>query len=379
MKFNDLIFTFLKELNNFQYETGYAIRIWNIIFPVVNGNWYHLRVVLREHIFYISHVDGNTCPLEADTNNKIVNVSEPFYCNRKMEGSSNPDQIWTPIIKDSMRWIEEVKSDWIKSYKYIHKNYPFNNRYGTINSKFIRGRLEDYYCMNKELRNEKVNQFVELVESEYFENLDKFILKDMTANDYFSFCKIAYISYFSDVECFDRNLSGYEMYQNFSDGRHNGLLDINFDSKKEFSSWLNGKHPKFQHGGHPWEIIKGYSSININMFVERPDYWNKSGYRIRISASESCWVAAAVKMFLALYNAGIHVLITDYNEIRERLLDLDNIGIVPEYESTLNIRSNFSKTEKVYEVIHYDELENHKQILAPFINWKPLPILKPID
>jgi hypothetical protein len=41
--------------------------------------------------------------------------------------------------------------------------------------------------------------------------------------------------------------------------------------------------------------------------------------------------------------------------------------------------SDFPKEESVYGVIHYDELEDHKQTVSPFINWKPLPILKPVD
>ena len=52
MKFEDNVFTFLKDLNDFTYDLDYMDHKWNIIFPELNGAWNHLHVTKYKETFH---------------------------------------------------------------------------------------------------------------------------------------------------------------------------------------------------------------------------------------------------------------------------------------------------------------------------------------
>ncbi len=64
MKFEDNVFTFLKELSDFTYDLDYLDHKWNIIFQELNGAWNHLHVTKYKGTFYIIHIDGGLGSLE---------------------------------------------------------------------------------------------------------------------------------------------------------------------------------------------------------------------------------------------------------------------------------------------------------------------------
>ncbi len=72
----------------------------------------------------------------------------------------------------------------------------------------------------------------------------------MTASDYFSYCRIAYLAGKRKGEEVDESLSGREMYMRYADGRDEGLLDVDETSGQEFADWIDGTHPKRRGGGH---------------------------------------------------------------------------------------------------------------------------------
>lgn len=76
----------------------------------------------------------------------------------------------------------------------------------------------------------------------------------MTANDFFDYCKIAYIAGQRRDDHVDKPLSGREMYQHYADGRDEGLLQIDPNSPQEFSDWLDSKHPKRTMGDIPGKL-----------------------------------------------------------------------------------------------------------------------------
>ena len=82
-------------------------------------------------------------------------------------------------------------------------------------------------------------------------------------------------------------------------------------------------------------------------------------------------------MFLAIQKAKLPISIRDPEGIRKRILGLDNIGIVPNYQSLHRANQSFPKEQDVHDVVYYDDIGRYKQRLKPFITWKPLPILKP--
>lgn len=71
------------------------------------------------------------------------------------------------------------------------------------------------------------------------------------------------------------------------------------------------------------------------------------------------------------------ITIDDAEGIRKRLLGLDNIGIIPEYQFPHRANRHFDRKQDVYEVMHYSDLGRYKRRLTPFIAWEPLPLLVP--
>lgn len=167
------------------------------------------------------------------------------------------------------------------------------------------------------------------------------------------------------------------MYKCYADGRHEGLLEIDMNSEEAFADWLDGKHPKRDHGGHPWEIKRGGNTTHINLYVTRPRFREKEGFVVTINAPAITRMTEAIRMFLSLHAAGMPITMSDPDDIAKRLLAQDNIGIVPCYDSLHRANQSYPEDHRVHDVMYYDDLGRYKRRVKPFIIWHPLPILRP--
>jgi hypothetical protein len=363
---------FLKELRHFEYSLQSLDRIWDVIFPV-GKTWSHLRVTKYLETFYITHIDGDLPTLEVTSPMKVQEL--PGYGHSHFR-KKNSKEDWGDWIASASRWLAIVKKDWIKAYKQLQASYPLNRRYGIIPSSVVRASLADLYRVDVELGKAKMKQFIALVEGRYFIEDKQWTIGAMTAHDYFEYCKIAYLSSQRKDDNVDPHLSGREMYERYADGRDEGLLEIDEHSKEEFADWIDGKHPKKDTGGHPWEIKRGGNTTHINLCVARPPY-NREGFIVKINGPSLGRLKEAVCMFLGIHKAGLPISIEDPGGIRKRLLAQDNIGIVPCFNSLHRANQRFPDHQDVYDVLHYDDLGSCKLRCKPLITWEPLPLLKP--
>ena len=180
-------------------------------------------------------------------------------------------------------------------------------------------------------------------------------------------------------EAVNQSLSGREMYSQYADGRHEGLLDIDPASRQEFSDWIDGTHTKRGKGGHPWEIKRGGNTTHIDLTVFRPSSCRHEGFKIELRGESISRMVETMRMFLAIHEAGLPISITNPEGVRKRLLAQDKIGIIPSYDSLHRANQHFRQDEDVFDVMYYDDLGRFKQRIIPFITWEPLPILKPRD
>jgi hypothetical protein len=237
--------------------------------------------------------------------------------------------------------------------------------------------LPDAYRLDAELEAEKTAKFARLVEGGYCIKPDHGVVASMTATDYFNYCRIAYLAGKRPDETVAESWTGRKMYEHFADGRHDGLLDIDPESPQEFADWIDGNHPKKGSGGHPWEIKRGGNTTHIDLMVYRPSHFVKAGFKIELRAGAIHRMAEMIRMFLALHEAGLPISVSNPEGVRKRLLALDNIGIVPAYAPLHRANQQFAVADEVFDVMHYDELGRYKRRAAPFITWKPLPLLCP--
>lgn len=373
--FEEHVYALIAELDHFDYTMEASDHRWDVIFPHQTTRYsvYHYICVTKyQDTFYISHIDGNLCSLEIKLN-KSVQVAPSFG---RTFGEGDFAKKWKDLIVSACNWLKFAKKDWIKANKQVWTNYPLNRRYGIVNNSLIRESLVDLYRIDQELGKAKTKKFIKLVEQRGISNYQEAIVPSMSANDYFAYCKIAYISGQRKDDHVDENLSGREMYKRYADGRDEGLLGIAGDSKEEFADWIDGKHPKKSGGGHPWEIKRGGNTTHIDLSVFRPRY-TKDGFVVQVRGCSMTRLKEAICMFLGIHGAGLPITIDDPEGIRKRLLGQDNIGIVPCFHSLHRANQHFHEHDIVYDVMYYDDLGRYKKGITPFISWEPLPILKP--
>ncbi|MGA1826220.1 MAG: hypothetical protein ACMUIP_16310 [bacterium] len=378
MRFEDAVHTFLKELEDFDCDLSCLDLIWDVIFPDNKSKWYHVHVTKYRQTFYINHIDGDSCALEVGPK-KNIKVMESYGSVSYKNGSDDLSKVWGPIISSARKQLKILRKNWIKANKRLREAYPVNRRFGIVPHSLIKASLPDIYRLDKELGKAKSKKFIRLLEEGYFLKENKFIVESMTAQDYFEYCKIAYVAGKRKDDYVDESLSGREMYKSYADGRHEGLLDIEANSEHEFSDWIDGKHPKRTSGGHPWEIKRGGNTTHIDLSVSRPSFLKKEGFKIELHGDSITRLKETIQMFLALYEASVPISIADPEGIRKRLLAQDNIGIIPCYDSLHRANQHFQEDQYVYDVLHYDDLGRYKRRITPFITWEPLPVLKPKD
>jgi hypothetical protein len=378
MNFEKTVFNFLKELHKFDYSLSCIDLVWDFIFPNNKGRWFHVGVTKYKETYYISHIDGDTCGLEA-VPHKSVKVMDSMGFSSYEKGQDDPARVWMPLILAAQSWFKKALQDWPKLNRRVIAEYPLNRRYGIVPHSLIRLYLSDIYRVDQALGKKKCQKFIRLVEEGYFLGDKNTIVKTMCANDFFDYCRIAYIAGQRKGDSVDKKLSGKEMYKRYADGRHEGLLDINHKSKKEFADWIDGTHPKKSSGGHPWEIKRGGNTTHINLSVHRPSFYQKEDFKIELCGAAISRLTETIQMFLAIQEASKPISISDPEGIRRRLLAQDNIGIIPSYSSLHRANQRYREDQHVYDVFHYDELGRHKRKILPFITWEALPILKSKD
>lgn len=378
MKLTASILDLVNKLGDFSYELSALDRVWNILFPGKGKNWNHLHVNKYKHTFYITHVDGGDS-LEVEPR-KGVRAMDPMGASSySIEDHGQLATAWEPLIESTRNWLKIVRKDWIKANKRIQVEYPLRHRYGIVPNALIRAFLPDVHRLDKELGKGRAWKLVRLVEDGFFLKTENTEVSSMTADDYFQYCRIAYIAGKRKEEAVDVSLSGREMYSRYADGRHEGLLDINPASEQEFADWIDGKHPKRKGGGHPWEIKRGGNTTHIDLTVSRPSLYRQEGFKVELRGESIGRMVETMRMFLAIHEAKLPISIANPEGVRKRLLAQDNIGIIPSYASAHRANQNFSQDEDVFDVMHYDDMGRFKRRITPFVTWKPLPILKPRD
>lgn len=280
-------------------------------------------------------------------------------------------------ITDARSWLKITTRDWIKANKKVHEFYPLNRRFGIVSHAIVQASLVNIYRVDKELGPAKTKKFMHLVDSLYFFKKENTTRKSMSANDFFDYCKSAYIAGKQKDDHVDENMTGREMYERYADGRHDGLLDIDLSSEQEFADWIDGTHPKKNSGGHPWEIKRGGNTTHIDLYVTRPFSSITEDFVVTLDGPSFTRLKETLCIFLAIQKAGLPISIADPEGVYRRLSGQDNLGIVPCHRSLHRTNQHYPEHRRVYDVLHYDDFGRYKRRITPFITWEPLPILRP--
>lgn len=115
-------------------------------------------------------------------------------------------------------WMKVIRKDWIKANKQIQMKYPLQYHYGIAPHALIRASLPYIYRLDKELSKAPIRKMARLVEKDFFIKTENREVAAMTANDYFEYCRIAYIAGKRREETADSSLSRREIYARYAKG-----------------------------------------------------------------------------------------------------------------------------------------------------------------
>jgi hypothetical protein len=359
--------TFIQRLPAFEYEFDGDPR-WELVFSNGKRKWFYIVVSYYNGIYYIAEHIGDTASIQVDEHGEIT--ANTHY------GTAYSDKTkWPALFSLALEYLDRVEKDWVGEYCQLVSKFPYKYRQGVIHSKLARHYCTDIRRIDQELGDENLRKFVSMVENGKIDRFHDGRVKDLTAAKYFEYCKVAYLNSHLDLDEQTRQLSGIELYKLFADGRHEGLTEIDPDSVSEFRDWMEGKHPKRQQGGHPWEILRGGNTTHISLYVSKDRYGPENQYEIALRGNSIVRIAETLKIYLGLMDHQLTVAIDEPEKIRKRLLGQDSIGIVPEYLSLHRAQNMFD--EHVDDVMHLYSFGKAQKEICKLASWRELPCLRP--
>ena len=233
---------------------------------------------------------------------------------------------WT--LAQSKKAMQQIISGEYDSY--IKENLPFYYRTGTI----PRRELWQIIPSSREfdlagweddiLTAEEICTFQKLVEEHKTFRKEEFIIENITAAQFFAYCRIGYEG--NHIPHCQEFADDVELYRRLADGRDDGLTGIDLNSAEEFSRWMSGELKEFN-GGHPWEVLRGGNSTHVNLYVGTYDEVGTGKYYLYLAGLHR--PGEVIRFYIALRQHNIMVDLADRDELLARCLATDKVGIVP--------------------------------------------------
>ncbi len=354
---------FINDINLIQPEYSLSDRIWQ--FPMRFGpnqkDWTMFQATLYESTYYCYWAEWDLS-LELSMKGKI---KKPAFWSLYDDDSKKFEYMLTKFTQV----VQRITKDWLRVYRETLKDLPLDMRYGILPKSVTWKYYPDWYRADIDLGKMKTARFANYVRVGKFGSDYAGHHREMSLALFMKYCKVAYTANLRQFKgAIEKGMSGLEMYQRFADGRHEGLIELPLESSDAFKQWYHSGRG----GGHPWEVYRGGNTTHIDLGVtEKTDGWS-----IFLRGSSTSRMAETIRIALALEKAGLPVEIHDAEELRTRLLGMDNMGIIPNFIINHRASQNFEKADRVYDCAHLHDFSRKNRIL-PFVSWKPIDPLRP--
>ena len=279
--------------------------------------WWHERYPEETCWYQFSAVE------DAEIGYRAIFIGQKFVIEvdeRKEKDYPNDISEFAKWILDALNVAYQRLQD--GSYNdFVDANLPPQHRTGTLVRKYLWDAFPDARTsFFKNISPADVAEFVKYA-SEQDSDRRRLTnhLKEMTANDFFSFCALGY----KENNYEGCELTPREQYYKHADGRDDGLGEIDGDSPEAFHEWYNDRN---HHGGHPWEVCRGGNSTHVSLYVHE----DEDGYTLTVAGDAWTRTIESVKFYLALRRAGLPVYMMEAAALADRLTEKEKIGIVPE-------------------------------------------------
>lgn len=321
--------------------------------------WWHERYPEETCWYQFSAVE------DADIGYRAIFIGQKFVIEvdeRKEKDYPNDISEFAKWILDALNVAYQRLQD--GSYNdFVDANLPPQHRTGTLVRKYLWDAFPDARTsFFKNISPADVAEFVKCA-SEQDSDRRRLTnhLKEMTANDFFSFCALGY----KENNYEGCELTPREQYYKHADGRDDGLGEIDGDSPEAFHEWYNDRN---HHGGHPWEVCRGGNSTHVSLYVHE----DEDGYTLTVAGDAWTRTIESVKFYLALRRAGLPVYMMEATALADRLTEKEKIGIVPEGVMPAYCHSYFPN-EHIIDFMNLPD-ENREKLL-PHCVWQKEPVV----
>lgn len=351
----------IKQLMTLEPLRDYSDSYWSFYIPVTINRWEKLSITLYNKNYYFLFAGSNF---------------EMCYPEKKKEIEwDHPELKW--IVFEVPKIIKEIQKDLGVYYRQLHQKLPTKYRWGLVPRKAVNIHVHDIMRPDLDLGSRSTDKIVRWIEKNQHNKFK--IDKPMTLNIYLKYCKVAYMANAKKLGITE-NKSGMELYKRYADNRHEGLLDIDPNSSEAFNKWYSGS----RFGGHPWEIYRGGNTTHISLGIHKVDDWRLDKdsktpeYEIFLNGLSTVRLVETARIALAFIEEGMPFTFSNADEVRKKLLGLDNIGIVPEWYSTHRANQSFVTGLDVHDCLQLHDLTpQEKKLLKPYFSWLPLSVILP--
>lgn len=352
----------LEHLFKFQPVKDYSDEIWQFYIPSPRNQrkWLHQYFTKYQNTVY--WIINSDMQLEFDLKKKTLNEGQSF-------SSHFEEYDIAALIKSCVKILKKAGKDWLGYHRWFLRTLPKKYRFGLIQRRILWELMSDIYRPDLELTTKEYKLLMEVFEQQE-KSSDTLAISSPTLGTYLDYCKVAYLANFKKSKSsLKKEMSGLEMYKAMADGRHEGLIDIPPDSSEALIKWYHSGRG----GGHPWEICRGGNTTHIDLgILHEYDKWF-----IFLNGNSSGRMLETARMALAFHRKKMPFKWYGFKDVRLKMEGADNIGIIPERHSLHRANQLFDEKDKVFDCMHYYELEAAKTRAKTFITFLPIDPLYP--
>lgn len=252
--------------------------------------------------------------------------------------------------------------------EYLNAHLPYEYRHGIIQRKRLWELAPKFRKVHiKDLTEEEIEKFVKLCQ--YNELASKERMEQMTAGKYYEMCARCYhAAKYTELE----DKTPKQMFEKYGDRRDGGLSRLDENSAEDFEKWYNlswQEKWEIENPSHMWELSQGSSRTRLHLFPVK----DENGYFIQLSGGENYVTDETVKMFIALKELGIPVVLHNVDAIKNKILGIDEVGVIAEYEEGSSYTYGGFEESKILNFVHVEDVpeENRKNFIIS-VKWFPL-------
>lgn len=251
---------------------------------------------------------------------------------------------------------------------FLNKNLPYEYRHGTIQRK----RLWNFAPERQKydmgiLTQEDIVKFLNLCKNSELPSNER--INQMTAGKYYVFCSYCYrAALYEDLG----GKTTKQMFERYGDRRDGGLSKLDENSAQDFNKWYNlslQEKWEIENPSHMWELRQGGSRTRIHLTVMS----DKNGYYLVLSGGNHYVTDELVKMYIALKEYKVPVVLYGIEEVKSKILGLDQIGVIAEYEDGYSYTYGGFEKNHILNFVKIEEVpETNREEFIKTVEWFPL-------